>query len=129
MSHTIKIHNTILEMDLVTQGEINANAPAILSLYEALTQFGTLANVSETRFIQDVSNPDLYSYDVQRKDTLTFASTLLFDSAQDIDPDISFSVPVAWPASELTFAVQPLARILMDLRAAVMIESLIVIFA
>lgn len=129
MSHTVKIHNTILEMDLITDAEINADAPAIRSLYEALTQFGTLANVSEIRFIQDIGNPDLYSYDIQRKDALTFASTLLFDSDQDIDPDISFNVPVAWPASELTFAVQPLARILMDLRAAVMIESLVVIFA
>ena len=129
MSHTVKIHNTILEMDLITDAEINADAPAIRSLYEALTQFGRLANISELRFLEDISNPDLYSYDVQRKDTLTFAATLLFDSDQDIDPDISFNVPVAWPASELTFAVQPLARILMDLRAAVMIESLVVIFA
>lgn len=129
MSHTLKIHNTVLEMDLVSDKEINADNPAILSLYDAIAQFGSLAYISEIRFVQDIGNPALYSYDVERKDALTFASTLLFDSDEDLDPDITLSVPVAWPASELTFAVQPLGRILIDLRAAVMIESFVVVFA
>ncbi len=128
MSHSVEINNTLLELLLVTEQELNANHPSVLSLYQAIKDFGSMAGISEITFSQDGSR-DFYTYDVQRKDAKTFASKLLFDADNDTDPDITLSVPVAWPASELIFAVQPVGRILIDLRAAAIIESFNVVFA
>ena len=129
MSHTVKIHNTIMEMTLTTVEAINADAPLILSIYQALKDFGAAAMLKEINFDQDVGDPDLYNYRVERKNNMAFNATVRFTAADDTDPLATINLSVAWRKSMWEPAFRPLGDQLIDLRALVGLSGLTVVFA
>ena len=129
MSHTVKIHNTIMEMTLLTVESINADAPLILSIYQSLKDFGNAAMLKEINFDQDVGDPELYTYRLERKNGMMFSATLRFTAEDDIDPLATINLSMAWRKSMWEPAFRPLADQLVDLRALVGITSLTVVYA
>lgn len=129
MSHSIEIHNTIMEMLLTTDQELNADAPVVLSLYQSLKEFEESAAVKDIRFTQDIGDPNLYAYRVELKDLRISDITVLFSGPQDLNPLVTINIPVAWELTILASVVRGLANQLIDIHTTVGIESFVVVFA
>jgi hypothetical protein len=129
MSHTIEINNTLLEMLLKTDKEVNADAPILLSLYQCLKDFGSMMAISEVRFLQDVGDPNLYTMHVELKSGVILNASLVFAAEDDLDPMVTMSLPTPWPLSLMTFAVHHFTEVLVNLRASFGLESFTVVFA
>lgn len=128
MSHSIEIHNTVMEMLLTTDREINADAPVVLSLYQSLKEFEESAGVKDIRFTQDIGDPNLYAYRVELKDLRISDITVLFSGPQDMNPLVTINIPVAWELTILASVVRGLANQLIDIHTTVGIESFVVVF-
>ena len=129
MSHVIEINNTIMDLKITTVESINADAPLILSIYQSLKRFGVAAMLKELDFDQDVGDPNLYAYRVERKNGMVFDATLAFTTDDDLDPLATIALSVAWRKSMWEPAFRPLADQLVDLRALVGLITLTVVFA
>ena len=102
MSHTVEINNTILETTLETVDQLNANSKPVLALYDSLVAFGEFAGMNEITLVQDVGNPNLYTYRAEPKVGTVLDATWLFAGPDDNDPTVTATID-GWRLSVLGF--------------------------
>jgi hypothetical protein len=128
MSHTVEIKNTAIDMTLVTDGWIGATDQAVLSLHQALLEWGEIGEMKDIAFTRDVGNPLLFTWRAERKNLTILDSTFLFDDEVDLDPDLTISLVQGWPLSVIQKGNGARTQ-LIQIRALVDIVSLHVTFA
>lgn len=99
MARPLQVKNTVLDLTLASDIEVNDDTEAYRSLYRAITAWSETYLIEEITFIQDVGNPLLFEWMAKRRNGRKLVSAFLFDSALDLDPDVTISLPLSWPLS------------------------------
>lgn len=127
MSHTLEIKNTIMDLTLVTDLEVNDDTGPFRSLYGFLKDWAATALIKEITVIQDGGDPTLYDYKVERVNTDQFIQTLQFTAPDDLDPIVTAILTPGWRLSVLAFE-SPIRAQLITLRATFGLVSFTVVF-
>jgi hypothetical protein len=124
----MEIKNAVVDLTLVTdRKEIHDDTPIFRQLYNALTAWAASSDMKEISFVRDGGDPLLYAWRAERNDGRVLDSTMLFDSDEDDNPDLTISLPASWPLSVIEEG-GPTRSLLIGIRAACGLVSFEVTF-
>ncbi len=107
----VEIINTEISMVIETELDADAEDKRVIDLFLKLKDWGNQAGLAQINLTQDVGDPNLYSYLVEKKDARQVLVTYRFADAQHTDPMMEIDLSPAWLASEM--ALGALVRIAM----------------
>lgn len=128
MSHTLEVKNTILDLTLISDLEINDHSPPFRVLYDHLIAWAQIGQMKDIRFIQDGGDPLLYAWRAERKNLRVLDSVFTFDSTTDLNPEVTIALPSSWPLSVMQSGAGTRAQ-LIKIRADYGLTSFSVVFA
>jgi hypothetical protein len=117
MAHVLKLENTVLNLELQTDKEINDDSKAFRALYQYLTSWGAYGQLKEINFTRDAIDPFLYEWRAERKAGGVLLSAMTFASGEDVDPEATISLTTPWPLSVMIGGTPTRAQ-LMNIRAS-----------
>lgn len=112
MPDPLKVQNGVVDLTLNTVTEIHDDSPAYRSLYEVMTAWATVGAMKQIWFIRDLSDPLEYAWRAERTDLTVLDSVFMFDDAEDLDPEITIALPIAWPLSVIQAGAGTRAQII-----------------
>jgi hypothetical protein len=112
MPHTLEIQNTVLDLTLITDQEINDDTPAFRDLYEYLVAWAKVADLKSVSMIQDGVDPLLYAWRAENNSLVVYDSTILFSDAVDLNPMVTISLPIAWPYTSIAERAEAIFQLL-----------------
>jgi hypothetical protein len=123
----MQVDNTAVDLTLMTDLEINDDSVAYRALYDYLIEWAKVGDLKEIRFTQDGGDPLLYAWRVERNNLRVLDSVFLFDSATDLDPDVTIALPQSWPLSVIINGGKTRGQ-LINIRADFGLTSFVVVF-
>ena len=99
----VEIINTEISMVIETELHADAEDIRVMDLFLKLKEWGTQSALAEINLTRDVSDPQVYSYLVEKKDLRQVLVTYRFGDGHDTDPLLEIALSPGWLASEMAF--------------------------